>query len=203
MPSKLVKRYRRKKRRNPDSDSGGSSSSLAIGEIGEYVLPGFAGFAVARFTTRVAATQIAKRKPAWAKHAGGIAALAAFFSAWLLVHRVKQLRKYHLPLVIGAGLAALQSIIQLYVPRLGWMVADASPDLAAADQVQQMSAGQRAAAALPAGLTAVDDNPADYVYNDSYDPGRLDHAQQQADSTGTAADSLSDIDFEEQQMGSY
>ena len=199
MPSKLVRRYK-KKRRNPDEGGGGGSSNpTALAEIGEYVLPGFAGFAASRFLTRVAAVQIAKRKPSWGKHAGAVAAVGAFLSAWLLAHRVKQLRKYHFPLVIGSAIAAAQSLVQLYFPSLGWMVADASTELDAGQQIQQLSAGgQQAAAPLPAGLTPVQDDPADYVYNDTFNAGRMD--QQQADADAQI-DELEDMD--QQSVGGY
>lgn len=202
MPSKLVRRYRRKKKRNPDGEgSSGGRNPTAIGEVVEYVLPGFGGFAASRLLTRVAAVQIEKRKPSWGKHAGALAAVGAFMSAWLLAHKVKQLRAYHLPIVIGAGLAAIQSLLQLYLPQFGWIVADASPELDASGSVAAMTAGS--AQQLPTGLTAVNDDPANYVYNDAYNSGRMDQQQADADAGGVTDDDLDDLDLDQQTVGAY
>jgi len=174
--ARLNRRYRKRFRRNPDEGGGGSSSGPPfLGEIGEFVLPGFAGFAATRFATRTAQTQIATRWPdsSWGKHAGAVASLGSFLAAWLLAHKWKWLAKYQTPLVVGSAIAALQSLIQLYVPRLGWMIADASPELDTT--VQQLQAGGTQAALsaqLPPGMTPVNDDPNLYVYNDAYDAGR-------------------------------
>lgn len=136
----------------------------------EFVAPGFASFAATRLGTRIAATQIDKWKPGAGKHAGAGISIAAFLAAWFLGHRVKWLAKYHTPITVGAAIAGLQSLIQLYLPKLGWMVADATPELAS----------QATAAALVASqsnndlqLQPVDEDPNEYTYNDSYDAGRL------------------------------
>jgi hypothetical protein len=157
-----IHRRFKKKKKNPGSSST-TRNPTAIGDIVEFVGPGFAAFAATRFGTRVIATQAAKYKPGLGKHAGALASVGAFFAAWLLAHRVKWLHKYHTPIVVGAAIAALQSLIQLYIPRLGWMVADATPELVAA----------RTEPAVPLeDFEDTDENPEDYTYNDSYDPGR-------------------------------
>lgn len=140
-----------------------------MSEIGEFVLPGFGAFAATRFLTRTATTQIESRKPTWGKHAGALASVGSFLAAWLLAHRVKWLAKYQTPLVVGSALAALQSLIQLYVPQLGWVVSDASPELAAGSDATSAAV---AASTLPAGMTVVDDDPNLYVYDNQYDGGR-------------------------------
>lgn len=169
--ARIHRRYRKKKkpRKNP-SESGPRHNPTSFSDIIEYAGPGFAAFAATRFGTRVIATQVAKRKPSLGKHAGAIASVGAFFAAWLLAHRVKWLAKYHTPIVVGAAIAGLQSLIQLYVPRLGWMVADASPELASTSQQQQQQAAMPQQA--PGDFEFVDEDPAMYTYNDSYDPGR-------------------------------
>jgi hypothetical protein len=161
--ARLHRRYRKKKR-NPSSD-GPKRNPTALADIAEFVGPGFAAFAATRFGTRVIATQVAKRKPSLGKHAGAVASVGAFFAAWLLAHRVKWLAKYHTPIVVGAAIAGLQSLIQLYIPRLGWMVADATPELAAAPQAPQQQVA-------PGDFEMTDEDPEMYTYNDSYDPGR-------------------------------
>lgn len=129
----IVKRFKKNRaRRNPDEPSPApsrSSSASPIGDLFSYVGPGFAGFAATRFATRVASTQIATRWPNMAKHAGALASVGSFLAAWQLAHRVKVLEPYSEPIAVGSGIAAIQSIIQLYIPRLGWVVSDATPEL--------------------------------------------------------------------------
>ena len=167
--ARLHRRYRKKKhKKNPGEPRAPRANPPLLVDLAEFVGPGFAAFAATRFGTRIAATQIAKRKPTWGKHAGALASVGAFFAAWLLAHRIKMLARYHTPIAVGAAIAALQSLIQLYVPRLGWMVADASPELAAGSAPTTTTAPQ----ALPPEFEYVDDDPSAYVYNDSYNAGR-------------------------------
>ncbi len=167
--SRATRRYRKRKK-NPSGDRAPSKNPTAFADIVEFAGPGFAAFAATRFGTRIISTQVAKHKPALGKHAGAVASVGAFLAAWLLAHRVKFLAKYHTPIVVGAAIAGLQSLIQLYIPRLGWMVADATPELAAgAPAAQQQSLSD---------VEELDEDPSMYVYNDSYDPGH--HTQQQS-----------------------
>jgi hypothetical protein len=179
---KLAKFRRRHAKKNP----GEPKRNGPIGsDIVEYIAPGFAAFAATRFLTRVAAVQISKRWPKYAKHAGAIASVGSFAAAWLGAHKVKYLEKYHHPIVVGSGLAAIQSLIQLYLPMVGWMVSDASPELGAAKAssavaggivatsslLPSMSAAQaQAAPPVPDGFTQTDANTW-FSYNDSYDAG--------------------------------
>jgi hypothetical protein len=152
-------------------------------DLVEYILPGFAAFAATRLATRIAAVQIGKRYPKVGKHAGAVASLGAFGAAWFGAHRVSSLEKYHHPIVVGAGLAALQSLIQIYVPALGWAVSDASPELASSSaaakgskqvavspaQVEQVSERD-----LPPGFSEIEQigaTPSWATYNQAFDPG--------------------------------
>jgi hypothetical protein len=114
----------------------------------------------------VAATQVARRNPSWGKHIGAVAAGGSFLAAWLLAHRVKFLEKHHTPIVVGSAIAAIQSLVQLYLPQLGWMLADPSM------QVEQAKLGAAATSQL-AELHPVNLDPNEYTYNDAFDPGRL------------------------------
>lgn len=171
---RLHKRYRR--RRFRDNPAPRSNPPL-LQDLVEFIGPGFAGFAATRFLTRMAMVQIAKRKPSWAPHAGAIASLASFFAAWFLAHRVKLLERFHTPLVVGSGIAAGQSLLQIYAPnKLGWLVSDASPEVyqlsaGAPDGSMPMIASGNGQSPLPAGAQATSDDPADYVYDDRYDAG--------------------------------
>lgn len=158
---RLHRRYRSRR-----SSEGGSPrhNPPLLAELAEFIGPGFAAFAATRFGTRIASQTIAKKKPSWGKHAGAVASVGSFLAAWLLAHRVKWLEKYATPIAVGAGIAAAQSLIQLYIPKIGWMVSDASPQLAAAASPQQI-----AKPAVPDQFEVVDEDPAAYQYNDTYD----------------------------------
>ena len=184
-----LKRYRKKYRRNP-SESTSSSSRPMLEEIGAFVGPGFVGFAATRFLTRIASQTIAKKKPSLGKHAGALASVGSFLAAWLLAHKWRAISRYQMPLIVGSGLAAAQSLLQLYVPKLGWMVADCSPELAAAKQSSQL--GPNAA-----DLEPVDEDPSLYVYNDSFDAGRMSSTS----SGGNAASSNEDSDLTDLDLG--
>lgn len=151
-------------------------------DLAEFIGPGFAGFAVTRFATKVMTEQIAKRKPSWGKHAGAATAIASFLSAWFLAHKVKFLEKYHTPIVVGSAIAALQSVIQLYIPMLGWMLADptAKPAIGPSDDLS-----------LPqlrsAGLRPTSYDPNEYMYNDAFDAGRMSPPERRAATSGQAA----------------
>jgi len=201
----IVKRFKKSKsrraRRNPDEGGGSTGTSVVqpIAEIGEFLLPAFGGFALTRFGTRAAATTIATRWPAYAKHAGALASIGSFLAAWLVSHRVKMLRRYTEPLTIGAGLAAAQSLIQLYLPKLAWVVSDATPDLT---DTSTATTQIPSATATSGDFEILDD---DYgakdwrAYNDAGDPGAYrapQSANKQARQQAAAAASAADPDFD-------
>jgi hypothetical protein len=173
--TKLSKRYSKRRRKNPEGDEPPASSSSDAGErplmeeVAGWVVPGFAGFAATRFTSYVASTQIAKRKPEWAIHSGAAVAVGSFLALWWFAGKIKMLRDHHTPIVVGSAIAALQSLIQMYIPQLGWMLADPSHEVreikgtmtpGALDAVSQLA------------LQPSDEDPNEFSWNDSYDAGR-------------------------------
>lgn len=197
-------RLHRRYKRNPGSSAPKANPPL-VSEIGEFIIPGFAGFASTRLLTRIAATQVAKYKPELANHAGALTSIAAFLAAWFLAHRLKFTARYQQPLVVGAGLAAIQSLLQLYFPKLGWIVSDASPeiaDAATAAQAAAVTAAQPQLLTTPTGVQyraqdvqAVHVDPNEFTYDDSYDAGRMSRdpaAAQQSD-----ADALADLELDD------
>lgn len=186
---RLHKRYKR----NPSSEPRHNPPLLA--EIGEFILPGFAGFAATRFLTRIAATQVAKYKPNLGKHAGVLTSVGSFLAAWFLAHRVKFLAAYQQPLVIGAGLAAIQSVLQLYIPTLGWIVSDATPELSegasAAAATQQLVTAPNGQQYRMSDLTDIDEDPSEFTYDDSFDAGRM--SREPHHKGGGGADMLDDL----------
>lgn len=203
MPSKLVRRYgksKKKSRRNPDAAPRAPRRNPAgLTDIVETLVPGFAGFAASRFVTYVSSTQVAKYKPTWAPHAGAFAAIASFLAAWLGSYRIKALEKYHLAISVGAGIAAAQSLFQIYLPQLGWVLNDPTEQIASGSAAAA-AAGTAAqiitpvaTAGLPPGFVPVED-PQDYVYNDSFSPGRTDQQQHRADVRAETAQATSSAD---------
>jgi hypothetical protein len=161
-------------------------------DLAEFIGPGFAGFALTRFITKVATEQVAKRAPSIGKHAGAAAAVGAFLSAWLLAHKWKWLEKYHTPIVVGAAIAAIQNLIQLYVPSLGWMLADPNAQLPAADPNADLGLPHLQMRAL----RPVADDPNEYTYNDAYDAGRMSTPSPRPPTAApptSATDDLSDL----------
>lgn len=193
MARRLHKRYKR----NPSSSPAPRHNPPLLAEVGEFILPGFAGFAATRFLTRIAATQVAKYRPNLGKHAGVLTSVGSFLAAWFLAHRVKFLEKYQQPLVVGAGLAAIQSVLQLYFPTLGWIVSDATPELAesasaAAAATQQIATAPNGTQYKMSDLTDIEDDPNEFTYNDSYDAGRMSR-DQQGGGSGGGSDMLDDL----------
>ena len=145
-------------------------------DMAAQIIPGFAAFAATRFVTRTAAIHIAKRWPKYAKHAGALASIGTFAAAWLGAHRVKYLEKHHDMVVVGAGIAAIQSLVQLYLPALGWVVSDCSPQLGSPASTkpllaqQAQLAGFSRSAPIPPGFKPTTANEW-YSYNDAFDAG--------------------------------
>jgi hypothetical protein len=188
--SKLARKYRRKAEANPPAGDSKKKrakhvrrrkrSPVAVTvrrnptpavdwmDLGTEIGAGFAGFAASRLTTRIVSVQLAKRAPTYAKHAGVASSLATFLAAVLLAKRWKHTEKYADALAFGSGLALLQTVIQTYIPGLGWIVADCSPEVAAAAQPAAV------APASQGGLLDDDDSDDDswFSYNDAYDRGR-------------------------------
>lgn len=143
-------------------------------DLAEVILPGFAAFAAARVVTRMATVQISKRYPKAGRHAGAIASVGSFVAAWFGAHRIRYLAKYHDAIVIGTGLAAMQSLVQLYLPKLGAALGDPGPapkqlamPVATSRRAPQVAA---APAPVPAGFKPTTANEW-YTYNDSFDAG--------------------------------
>lgn len=197
---RLARRYRK----NPDSGSI-TASAMPMGELWGWIGPGFASFAAARFVTYLTTTFLEKKKPAWGKHGGAGAAIGTFLAAWLLAHRVKWLKAFAEPIVIGSGIAAAQSLVQLYVPKLGWMVGDPT---AGTESTSSLVAG--ATQSLPPGFTPIDDDPTLYDYNDAHDPGVYGAQPQQAPAAAQGSgqqqqqapdDLFADLEVEDPNLG--
>lgn len=194
-------RLHRRYKRNPGGAAAPKANPPLMSEIGEFIIPGFAGFAGTRLLTRIAATQVAKYKPELASHAGALTSIGAFLAAWFLAHRLKWTAQYQQPLVVGAGLALIQSLLQLYFPKLGWIVSDASPEIADASVASQIAA-QPQVLTTPNGkqyraqdVQAIHADPNEFTYDDSYDAGRM--SRDPTSPTQSDADALADLELED------
>ena len=96
-------------------------------DLGEFVGAGFAGYAGTRLVSRVTYVQVAKKSPKWARHASVGASVGAALAAYYLLAKVKKIQAHHLPVSVGAAIAALQTVVQTYVPKFGWIVSDYQP----------------------------------------------------------------------------
>jgi hypothetical protein len=142
-------RARRAARRANPSGGGGGGSSEVVDTL-KTVGIGVGAYGGTRVVQRLAWTVVAKKKPAWAKHAHAAAGVATFGAAWLAGRKVKALAPFHEALLLGSGVAAAQSLVAVAVPRLAWLMGD--PRL---DELGPV----RNAAALPAPTAAGDDDP--------------------------------------------
>lgn len=171
---RIVKRYYRK---NPDEGAAEAPSFGFGGEILWTVGPAIAAFAATRLLTRIAAVQISKRFPRAAPHAGALASIGTFAAAVIAGHKLPYVRDYQEPVIIGSGVAAAQSLIQIYIPKLGWVVSDASPDIAATQKRKAVAAQQQQVQRQIPKQTADPDyedlDDAGWTsYNDAHDHGR-------------------------------
>lgn len=155
---KLARKYR--KRHRPAGTVRSNPASSFMGEVTDVLLPGFAGFAAARFATRMATLAIAKKWPKWARHAGALAGISVVGFSWFGAGKIKALSKYQDGLLLGSAIGTISTIIQTYVPALGWIVAEVAP----AELAPTATAGELGATGMP-------DEEWGY-YNDAFSSGR-------------------------------
>ncbi len=118
----------------------GKRNPSTLTDVGYLIVPAAAGFAATRVASRIASSIASKRRPSWTKHVNVLTGIASFFGLWFLGHRWRKIAPYHTPIVVGSGIAAMQSAIQTYVPKYGWLLGHPSEEMT-----------------LPAGPTATSD----------------------------------------------
>ena len=129
-PVTIAKRVRRRqatRKAAVSNPSGGETWK----ETAEFIAGSFAGYAVTRFASRVARVQLETKYPKAAPHLAVGSTVVTALAAWFLADKIKRFEKYHLPLVVGSSVAALQSIVQTYLPKFGWIVSDYQAPVAA------------------------------------------------------------------------
>ena len=207
--SRLHRRYGKKRR----SSSEPKHNPPLLADLAEWAGPGFASFATTRFLTRIVTQKVNEKKPSWGKHAGVGVSVGSFLLLWYLGHKIKWIAKYHTPITVGSAIAAAQSILQLYLPQVGWMIGDATPEVAAAATAGGATA--LTARSIPQLEPMPDEDPNEYTYNDSFDPGRYGIKQASAGPGAPAAtnsstmpdlmpdDDLADLTGASAQMGVF
>lgn len=158
--------YKRAKKNSDIVKKSAKSNPPAAKDLVEFVVPGFVGYAGTRMASRIVHGMVIKRFPKLAKHASVISTGVAAAAAWLLVHRIEKIQQYHTPVVVGASIAAIQTTVQAYLPKYGWMVSDhnlnaqtpqqaAQPALATVAKVGSRASKRKGGgAALPAAPSA-------------------------------------------------
>jgi hypothetical protein len=114
----------KRSRKNNSIVAKAKSNPPPLQDVMEFVVPGFVGYAGTRFASRIVHGVISKRFPKLAKHASVLSTFGAAGLAWLAVHRIERVKQYHTPVVVGASIAAIQTAVQAYLPKYGWMVSD-------------------------------------------------------------------------------
>lgn len=115
--------YKKRAKRNTEIVQA-RSNPPPMEDLVEFIVPGFAGYAGTRLVGRIVHGAVIKKWPKLAKHASVLSTFATAGTAMLAVHRIERIEKYHTPVVVGASIAALQSVVQAYLPKYGWMVSD-------------------------------------------------------------------------------
>lgn len=128
-PKSIAANRRKRRARRKRKNAAHMVMNPPVGrDIAQAVVPGFAAYGATRLLSRIVYTVVQKRWPKVGRHAGALSSVLAATAAWLGAHRIKQLKEYHDPIVIGASIAALQTVFRTYVPRYGWIVSDYRPD---------------------------------------------------------------------------
>lgn len=179
-------RAKRVKRRNPDgpASTGAVAAFLEpktnpplMTDLVEFIVPGFGGYAATKLLHRVLNIQLTKKYPKAGKHIAAVSTVGSFLAAWLLLHRIEKLAKYHTPAVVGAAIASLQTLIQTYLPKYGWIVSDVQPEFSpftGAPPSRMARGAQPVERLYPGGPEIVDEEDGGSVEDDLADLGRLD-----------------------------
>lgn len=88
-----------------------------VKDLVEFVVPGFAGYAGTRMISRIVHGAMTQRFPRWAKHASVLSTGLTAGAAWLLMDKIDRAKEYQTPVVVGASIAAIQTMTQAYLPK--------------------------------------------------------------------------------------
>jgi hypothetical protein len=195
----------KRKRRNPDgpASTGAVAAFLEpktnpppMTDLVEFIIPGFGGYAATKLLHRVVNIQLSKKYPRSGKHVAAASTIGSFLAAWFLLHRIEKLAKYHTPAVVGAAIASLQTLIQTYLPKYGWIVSDVQPEFSpfTGAPSARMSQNVPVERLYPGGPEIVDDDDeGSSVEDDLADLGRLDLGVLGAAGADSGEDYMTDV----------
>src|SRR5690606_33247983 len=97
----------------------------AMSEQAYGICVGFAGYTVNRLVSRIGYSQASARSARAGKHTAAAASVLGAIGAYLVAGRWERLRAHRESVLIGAGIAALQTLVQAYAPaKYAWLVCD-------------------------------------------------------------------------------
>lgn len=150
----------RKYRKNRRASGTPRPNPGIVADLARDLLPAVAGFVGSRLTTRMVTLMVAKKWPRFAQHAGAIWSVGLSAAAYFGADKIKSISKYQEGIFIGTSLATVATVVQSYIPALGWMFAEVRPaELAPPQDAEQLTAGDYG-------------NPYGGEYNDAFDAGR-------------------------------
>lgn len=132
-----------RKRKNPDS---GPSFTDSLIDQFKPVGMGLGSYAATRLIGRIAFRLGRRKSEAAAKHLGPWASVAAALSSAYAADKVEALAPYKTEVVVGAAIAAVQGLLQTYVPQYGWILNDYHLDEIAIPEIAVDAQGRPAPA---------------------------------------------------------
>lgn len=115
------------RRRNPNGTLAATSSPSITENLVDLAKPiafGLASYTGVRLTGRIAFRLARKKSPGLARHLGPWASVAAALGAWAAAEKLESLQGNKTEIVIGAGIAAVQGLLQTYIPQYAWIMND-------------------------------------------------------------------------------
>lgn len=171
--SSFIKAVAVKKDKPKKNPSGGAWT-----EVFAVIGPAAAGYAATRFLGRVARVQLGKRWPKLAAHAGPLSSAVSLLALWYVTEKWQRFRKYQTPVIIGSGIALLQSAVQTYMPGLAWLI----------DAPQARVGGGQRQVDAPAASNLLTFNPSPEATSD--------YTKDEDDVSETVASDPEDVDFQ-------
>ncbi len=124
--AKLTALSAAKRRRKNPSLTSNVSDFVSSSEVGQDIIhsigPGVGSYAAIRLAGRLARATVGQKFPAYSKHIGAGGSLMAFLASYYAIKKVRALKRYEMPILVGGGVALIQTLIQLYLPGLAWLL---------------------------------------------------------------------------------
>lgn len=104
------------------ADETGAKLMAQFGALGADVLAGILSYLGIRVTGRLARIELGQRFPRLAKHLTALTNISSLGGLWYATEKVKFLKEHQTPILVGAGVATIEGLIQAYLPGLAWAV---------------------------------------------------------------------------------